>query len=106
MDTTTGPAEASGAAQTTAASDGAAQGGGAASYPAEPLSAAPLAFGADLAAEYEARVLNRVQGLQAKFANMRAHLLHGVNGDVRAVAHALTALVDLLEEELTADLHR
>jgi len=62
--------------------------------------AAPPASGADLAAEYEARLRGRIQGLQAKFANMRAHLVHGANGDVRAVAHAMTALVDLLEAEI------
>jgi len=67
------------------------------SLPAEPS-------GADLAAEYETRLLARVQTLQGKFANMRAHLQHAVNGDVRAVAHAVTALVDLIEAEMTGAL--
>ena len=36
-------------------------------------------------------------GLEGKIENVRAHLPHARNGDVRAAGHALTALVDLVE---------
>jgi hypothetical protein len=48
--------------------------------------------------DFDVRVRARLQALQGKFANIRAHLQHAANGDVRAVAQAVTALVDLLEE--------
>jgi hypothetical protein len=103
----TGAAETAATGQPGAADAGGAPDSGAAvglsGAAADPL-AAPPAAGPDPVSEFEVRMLARVQGLQGKFANMRAHLQHAVNGDVRAVTQAVTVLVDLLEEEMTAAL--
>lgn len=64
--------------------------------------ASPSGSNFDVETDRAAASRGRVQAVGARFANVRAHLVHAANGDVRAITAGLTAVVDLIEAEFNA----
>jgi hypothetical protein len=50
--------------------------------------------------EFAARLVAREHALRAKLSTIRAHIAHGLNGDVRHTAHGLRLLVDMIDDDL------